>query len=414
MLNSEFVKPLYNSACFSNIPETINFFFNKQEEAPFLARATNQITGEYDTVIFFLIDSLGWSFFERYSDSPGLQNIASKGTVLKITSQFPSTTAAHVTSIHTGLEVGQSGIFEWQYYEPQLDDIIAPLMFSFAGTKEREMLQTTQVNPDDLFPAKTFYQDLLPLGVSSYVFQHQDYTPSTYSKAMFRGANMIPYQTLPEALAGLDHVLTTQDAPSYLFLYYDNIDTVCHHYGPNSDQLEKEFEKFFYIFNEWFERMCKASLEKTLFVMTADHGQIAADPGKTIYLNLNPQFFGVEEYLQKNRLGKPLVPGGSCRNMHLYIKEEKLDEAQEFLSKHLEGQAGVYQIHELLEENLFGHLPVSSRFLSRAGNLVILPHKNNAVWWYEKGKFEQTAYGLHGGLSREEMEIPFMLYRFGV
>ncbi|MBF0288856.1 MAG: alkaline phosphatase family protein [SAR324 cluster bacterium] len=413
MLNSEFVKPSYDAACFSNIPEAIRFFFSKQGDPPFLANAANYVSAQYNTVIFFLIDSFGWNFFERYYEEvPALHHIASNGTILKINSQFPSTTASHVTTIHTGLEVGQSGIFEWQYYEPMLDSIIAPLLFSFAGTKDRETLQAAQVDPYDLFPATTFYQDLLQLGVTSYIFQHQDYTPSTYSTAMFRGAHMIPYQTLPGALAGLNHVLKTQNSPSYLFLYYDTIDMICHHHGPNSPQMEAEFKKFFSILNEWFDQLCKASPEKTLFVMTADHGQIGADPEEAIYLNLNSKFFGIEDYIQKNSKGELLVPAGSCRDMHLYIKEDRLEEAHEFLGKRLEEKAEVYQIHELVENHLFGSLPVSSRFLSRAGNLVILPRNHNAVWWYEKEKFEQTSYGLHGGLSQEEMEIPLMLYQF--
>jgi len=49
---------------------------------------------------------------------------------------------------------------------------------------------------------------------------------------------------------------------------------------------------------------------------------------------------------------------------------------------------------------------MSDLFLNRADNLVIPPHGHNTVWWYEKGKVEQNKYGLHGELSRQEMEIP--------
>jgi len=45
------------------------------------------------------------------------------------------------------------------------------------------------------------------------------------------------------------------------------------------------------------------------------------------------------------------------------------------------------------------------------GNLVILPRGDETVWWYEKGKFELKHNGLHGGLSRDEMDIPLILYR---
>ena len=54
--------------------------------------------------------------------------------VEKLTAQFPSTTAAQITTIHTGQTVGEHGLFEWNYYEPVLDAVIAPLLFSFAGS----------------------------------------------------------------------------------------------------------------------------------------------------------------------------------------------------------------------------------------------------------------------------------------
>ena len=88
-------------------------------------------------MVLLFIDAFGWRFFERYADDyPLLRRILDEGYVTKLTSQFPSTTAAHVTTIHTGLPVDQSGVFEWFYYEPTIDALIAPLTFSFAGDRE--------------------------------------------------------------------------------------------------------------------------------------------------------------------------------------------------------------------------------------------------------------------------------------
>jgi predicted AlkP superfamily pyrophosphatase or phosphodiesterase len=71
-------------------------------------------------VVLFFIDAFGWRFFEKFQDAPFLKRMAKQGSIEKITSQFPSTTAAHVTTIHTGLPVGESGVYEWFYYEPHL------------------------------------------------------------------------------------------------------------------------------------------------------------------------------------------------------------------------------------------------------------------------------------------------------
>src|SRR5437879_7619419 len=102
------------------------------------------------------------------------------GIISKMTSQFPSTTAAHVTCIHTGLEVGQSGVYEWHYYEPLVDNIISPLLFSYADDKVvRDTLKRASVPATAFFPRQTFYQSLQDEGVNSHIFQYQAYTPST-------------------------------------------------------------------------------------------------------------------------------------------------------------------------------------------------------------------------------------------
>ena len=124
-MNKTFVKPRYESGGCAGTPNRIKEAFASKK---------------YDAVVMFFIDAFGWLFYERFQDDPFIKRIEKHGKIEKLTSQFPSTTAAHVTTMHTGLPVGQSGVFEWQYYEPLVDRIVAPLLFSYAGTRERESL----------------------------------------------------------------------------------------------------------------------------------------------------------------------------------------------------------------------------------------------------------------------------------
>jgi predicted AlkP superfamily pyrophosphatase or phosphodiesterase len=393
-MNPTFIKPRYDSGGFAGIPDRIKSAF---------------ASGNYDAVVLFLVDGFGWRFFERFQETPFLKRMAKQGRVEKLTSQFPSTTAAHLTTIHTGWTVGQSGVHEWIYYEPHVDAVIAPLLFSYAGLWERDLLKATGVQPALLYPRGLFYPELRTMGVKPFVLGMREYTPSTYSSAVMDGAELRAFKTLSEALMNLGLLLEQQNQPSYIYLYFDRIDTLSHDYGPTAPQTEAEIETFLLMMEYYFERVFKG--KRILFLMTADHGQVEIDPKTTIFLNKSPQFAGVERFLKMNLKGQLLVPAGSPRDMFLYIKDELLDNAQSFLVPKLEGKADVVRTETLIEKGYFGP-EVSSRFRERAGNLVILPYQYESVWWYEKGKFEQRFYGHHGGLTPQEMET--VLYSFEI
>lgn len=386
-MNESFVKPRYDEGGFAGIPTRIENAF---------------ASGNYDAVVLFLIDGFGWRFFERFQDAPFLKRIARDGKIEKITSQFPSTTAAHITTIHTGLPVGMSGVYEWYYYEPQIDQIIAPLLFSLAGTKERDTLKSIGVKPSSLYPRGVFYPALKKRGVDSYLFGMREYTPSTYSSVIMAGIEQYAFKTFSEALVNLNLLLEKQTKPTYIHLYFDKLDSICHEYGPTSPQMETEIETFLLIMEHYFERIFNTK-KRVLFLMTADHGQVEVDPQTTVFLNRDMRFSGVERFLKTNRYRQLLVPAGSARDMFLHVKEDLLDEAQAFLTPRLEGKADVVKTEYLINEGYFGP-EVSSRLRERVGNLVILPYRYESVWWYEKDKFEQRFYGHHGGLTPQEME----------
>ena len=395
-MNDTFIKPRYDSGGFAGIPNRIKDAFASKQ---------------YDAVVLLFVDAFGWRFYERFQDAAFIKRIAKHGKIEKLTSQFPSTTAAHVTTLHTGLPVGVTGVHEWFYYEPKVDRIIAPLLFSVAGTKGRDTLSVKNVKAAELYPKGIFYPELKKMGVDSFNFGLRDYTPSTYGNVVMAGSEMRSFKTLSEAFVNMGKLLEEQKHPTYIQLYFDKIDSIAHEYGPNGAQTEAEIETFLLMMEHYFERTFKGK-KRILFMMTADHGMCEVDPKTTVFLNTNPNFEGFQRFLKKNRRGHLLVPAGSPRDMFLYIKDDMLDEAQSFLARRLEGKADVVKTDALITDGYFGN-EISSRFRERVANLVILSYRYESVWWYEKDKYDQKYYGHHGGLTPQEMETILYSYEIG-
>jgi hypothetical protein len=394
MMEPTFIKPRYEAGGFASLPQLITEILY-----------ANQV----DAVVLFLIDAFGWRFFEKFQGMPFFQQTARTGTIAKMTSQFPSTTAAHITTIHTGMPVGEHGVFEWYYYEPVVDAVIAPLLFSFSGTSQRDTLKATGARPANLYPANNLYRSLKQQGVAASIFQHREYTPSTYSNILFKGAKATGYQTLQEGLVNMAGKLAEAKPPAYFFFYFDRIDAISHEYGPESLQTEAEILVFLMTMEHIFLKALAGSRKKMLFMLTADHGQVEINPQTSIYLNRDPVFSGIENFLKVNQKGELMVPAGSARDFFLYVKPEALDEAQAFLAARLAGRAEVRKVSELVQAGYFGPV-ISTQFRARAGDLVILPYQGESVWWFKQDSFEQKFRGHHGGLTRAEMEIPLITW----
>jgi hypothetical protein len=224
---------------------------------------------------------------------------------------------------------------------------------------------------------------------------------------MYAGAETVGYRTFPEGLVRLRELLAQRRGPAYYVFYFDRIDGICHEYGPGASFTHAEMDAFLTI----LERQFLGKLEgrgKTLVMLTADHGAVEVDPATTRYLNTDPALAPVVRWLRTDRAGRTLVPAGSARDAFLYVQDAALDEAHDLLGRALAGRAQVCRVADLIAAGYFG-APVSAEFLARVGNLVLLPFAGEAVWWYEKDKFEQKFYGHHGGLTPQEMEIPLLL-----
>jgi hypothetical protein len=97
--------------------------------------------------------------------------------------------------------------------------------------------------------------------------------------------------------------------------------------------------------------------------------------------------------------------------MFLYVKPEYLEWCYKNLTLKLNKIAVVYKTSDLINMG-FWQKKLNIRLLNeRVGNIVIIPNKKNLVWWNNKEKqFTIKHVGHHGGLSKEEMLIPFICF----
>lgn len=402
-----FVAPQYESYCFANIPGTVNQLLGLQNDRTLPSDVLGNLPQQYNKVLVFYIDAFGWEMFTRALEkSPFLQRFATEGAVSKLTSQFPSTTAAHMTTIVTGQPVGESGVYEWFYYEPLLDEVIMPMLFSYAGPKIPNTLAPTGLDPSLLYPQRTIHQDLQEHGIKSYVFQYAPYVGTPYSNFANAGTTeLVPFRTVTEASTLLAKYVGEVTDKSYFFFYYDTVDAIGHDYGPASRQYAAELDTCLYALEQVFHQNVVGKTDATLLLVITDHGQVRIDPATTIYLN--HELPEITPFIETNKQGKLITPAGSNRAYFLHVAEENHSQAIALLENKLRGKAEIRKVRELIAAGFFGKT-ISETFLARVGDLVILPYPGESVWWYEKDRFENQYYGHHGGLTIAEMEIPFL------
>ena len=162
----DWCRPEQGRRCFDQLPATVEQLLTGATDGPALREP---LLGErFERVVFVYLDAFGWTFLERHAEHPLFVRARAEGLLVQLTSQFPSTTTAQVTTIHSGLPVAEHGLYEWHVYEPLLNRLITPLLFSFAGDGERGTL-VGRLEPDDVFPTESIHGRLARSGIRSAV-----------------------------------------------------------------------------------------------------------------------------------------------------------------------------------------------------------------------------------------------------
>jgi predicted AlkP superfamily pyrophosphatase or phosphodiesterase len=181
-------------------------------------------------------------------------------------------------------------------------------------------------------------------------------------------------------------------------LYWGGIDAIAHVYGPGTSYHAAEIASFWQTFDYIFRDI---DVTDTLYLFTADHGHVYADPQQTIYLNKRVP--ALAEFLPMSPTANLIYPSGSPRDIFMHVRPERFEEALTILRRNFGDVALIEPIETALDQQLFGPQPISPELRRRLGDILILPFAGRFVWWYEPGLLHSRYYGNHGGLTREEL-----------
>jgi hypothetical protein len=400
-LGDGLLKPLYADYTFGAIPDTIEFLLARAKRGPLLA--PDCFGGSYpepQKVVLFFVDSFGWQFWqEHHRRFRTTARVAEKGTVTPISALFPSTTAASVSTLNLGVLPAVHALYEWNIYIPAYGEVIQSLAFSPLGNRVTDACLARGYDPTALLAVhETVHQRLARQGVPSIQFAHRSYANSAFNRIASAGAETVRHSTLAEALVQLKEALQNIDGKALLGFYWASIDSIAHGYGPGTSYHAAEIASFWRTFDEVFSDVDSAD---TLYLFTADHGQVFTHASETICLN--ERLPELAEWLAVSPTGKRIYPNGSPRDVFLHVRPERRDEALQLLSRELGDAALVMTVDAALDEGLFGPQAVGEELRRRLGDILVLPRLGHFVWWNEPGVLVNTFNGHHGGLTAEEM-----------
>lgn len=392
-------KPAYESYNFANIPGTIEELIGEESgrRLPEDVLEGIDIEGLKNVALVF-VDAFGFTQWERYGqDLDFFNNMIEEGKVTPLTTIFPSETAAAVTTINTGLTPQEHGVYSWRVFLEELDTTVRTLPFT--SLQKEELDDDVSV----LYDGETVFDRLDSAGVHSTSIIPESIAGSDYNSYMMENSDVKGFKNAFDMALKLRKSIENAEGRNYFHCYTDQVDTALHEYGPNTQEHISQLEAVSQALQKQLvDKISGSAAEETLLLIIADHGQADVDPENITDLL---SYQTVEKNLETNQEGEIILPTGGPRALFLHVRQGKETEVKSFLEKELEAE--VMKTEEAIEENLFGLNKVEKR--SRLGDLVVIPDKQEKMIWYdhEKHKGYGDYEGHHGGMSKEEMLIPF-------
>lgn len=408
-LPDEFIHPNYEGLSILNIPESLCRLFEappKSEIQPLLPEILDSVSTGASKVLLILMDALALHRFQAWLDARKdmvWHEFIEAGILAPLSSITPSTTSAALTSYWTASAPRSHGIVGYETWLKEYGVVAntilhTPITFRGGGIGS---LKNAGFSPETFLPVEPIGPHLSEHGVVTHAFQHYSIINSGLSEMFFKQVTRHGTGTASDLWVSVRQLWEHPPAEKlFTWVYWGEVDGLSHLHGPDDERIAAEFESFSRAFETLFyKKLTPEQRADTLLILTADHGQIATNKEDDHYdLRNHPDF--------TRRLH--ILPTGENRLAFLYIKPGQMEAVREYIERTWPNQFALLNPTYALEKGLFGPGEKHPGIYDRTGDLIALA-RGRAYWWW--GAKPNPISGRHGGMSEEEMVVPFLAVR---
>ena len=338
----------------------------------------------YTNVLLLVIDGLGANWLAERSPT----GILSRHQVGTITSVFPTTTAAAITTFLTGDAPQQHGMTGWFTYLHEHGCVmrVLPGHSHYGGVGFR------QAGVD--LAALLGHKDLASrIRTRAFFLTPAQITYSDFNLAHLGSAQARPFTNLQDMFRQASRILRSDRSPKYLYLYWPGLDSRGHEAGMASPLVARHLEAIEQALTDF---MVACAGTETLVLVTADHGLIDSRPADRIDLANHPELAAC--------LSLPLC--GEPRAAFCYLRPGHVQYFEDYCRQVLSGHALLRPSQELIRLGLLGLGEPHPRLEERVGDYTLLMTGESVIRDRLPGERALVQIGVHGGLSETELYVP--------
>ena len=385
------VYPDYKNSIVNLVSSILETYDVKTDHPPLKQLDTKTLKTKKN-IILYILDGFGMNLLNKFATSTKFLN---KNLISPITSVFPSTTSAAITSIISGKTPWEHGAIGWTLYFKEFAKNIDYLPNWDSITYKTQ--NAKKYNIIDYIGADNIFNKISNTAhdIQQFYLTHKELSQSSNILRNSGTAEIIPYQDSKHLYKTLNKlILKSNSTRKLIFVYSSSPDNIEHHHGVYADEVEKFIQ-------ETDSALEKLSLQlkgtDTTILISAYHGLIDVD--KYFYVNEDVKLF--------DSMIMPTFP--EPRFISFFVKKHKMKQFEEAFQKY-EDKFLLFERDEFLKHKLLGNGKMHPKIDDFIGDYMAIAISDSAMKsiYMQNGKWKKEFYAHHAGLTEDEMLVPLI------